>query len=115
MNYRSGTINIGNIFLHITLKSHIWKIIFQMWFVCFFYNLPKFDIVNADVPFYKRGHNLETEVKLNKAQHHFSNEVSMNMTADFQPIPLHDARKRNKNVLPYTQFYFLEKKMKDVL
>ena len=34
--------------------------------VClFFHNLLKFDIVNADVPFYKKGHNFETEVKLN--------------------------------------------------
>jgi len=30
----------------------------------FFYNLLKFDVVNADVPFYKRGHNFETEAKL---------------------------------------------------
>jgi len=33
----------------------------------FFYNLLKFDIVNVDIPFYKRGHNFETEARLNKA------------------------------------------------
>ena len=55
--------------------------IFQMWFGCFFYNLLKFDVFNADVPFGKRGHDLE---KLNKAQHHFSNEVSLNVPANFQ-------------------------------
>ena len=33
--------------------------IFQIWFGFFFYNLLKFDIVNADIPFYKRGHNSE--------------------------------------------------------
>ena len=52
----------------------------------FFYNLLKFDIVNADVPFCKRGHNLETEAKSNKARHPFSNEVSLNVGADFQLI-----------------------------
>jgi len=44
-----------------------------MWF--FFYNLLKFDTVNADVPFYKKGHKFETEEKLNKARHTFSNKV----------------------------------------
>ena len=82
--------------------------IFQIWFG-FFYNLPKFDIVNADFPFYKRSHNLETEVILNKARHPFSNEVSLNMAADFQLIPSEDARKRTKNVHPYVQFCFIAK------
>ena len=66
--------------------------IFQMWF-CFFYNLLKFDIVNADVPFYKKGHNFETEAKLNKDQHTFSNKVSLSMAANFQLIPSEEARK----------------------
>jgi len=47
-----------------------------MWFGFFFYTLLNFDIFNADVSFYKRGHNFETEAKLNKAQHCFSKEVS---------------------------------------
>ena len=65
--------------------------------VCFFpYNLLKLDIVNADFPFCKRGHNLETEAKLNKARHRFSNEVSLDVGADFQVIPSEDARKRTK-------------------
>ena len=68
--------------------------IFHMWFWFLFYNLLKFDIINADVPFCKRGHNLETEVKLNKAWHPFLNEVSLNVGADFQVIPSKDARKR---------------------
>ena len=64
--------------------------------VCFFffYNLLKFDIVNADVPFYKRGYNFETEKKLNKAQHTFSNEVYLGTLAEFQLIQSEDARKR---------------------
>ena len=79
-----------------------------------FYNLLKFDIINTDIPFCKRGHNLETEAKLNKAQHPFSNEVSLNVGADFQLIPSKDARKRTKNVHPCRQFYFIEKKTKNV-
>ena len=82
--------------------------------VCFFYNLVKFDIVNVDVPFCKRSHNLETEVKLNKARHSFSNEVSLNVGADFQLMPSKDVRKRTKNVHPCRQFYFIEKKTKNV-
>ena len=85
-----------------------------MWLV-FFYNLLKFAIVNVDVPFYKRGHNLETEAKLNKARHHFSNEVSLNMAANFLLIPSKNAGKRTKNVPPYVQFYFIEKKTKNIL
>ena len=57
-----------------------------MWFgFFFFHNLLKFDIVNADVPVCKRGHNLETktEAKLNKARNPFSKEVSLNVDADF--------------------------------
>ena len=77
-------------------------------------NLLKFDNINADVPFCKRGHNLETEAKLNKAWHPFSNEVSLNMGANFQLIPLKDARKWTKNVYRYMQFYFIEKKTKKV-
>ena len=85
----------------------------MVWFL--FYNLLKFDIINADVPFCKRGHNLETEVKLNKAQHPFSKEVSSNVGADFQVILLKDGRKRTRNVHPCMQFYFIEKKTKNVL
>ena len=71
MNYRSGAINIGNGFLHITLKKRVLK----------------FDIVNAAVPFYKRGHNFETGAKLNKAGHTFSNKVSLSILDKFQLIP----------------------------
>jgi len=58
---RSGTINIGNVFSHITLKKCVCNFPYV---VCFFYNLLKFDTVNADVPFYKKGHKFETEAKL---------------------------------------------------
>ena len=92
MNYRSYTINIGSVFSHITLKESVCDFPYVVWFL--FYNLLKFDIINADVPFCKRGHNLEKEAKLNKARHPFSNEVSSNVGADFQVIPLKDARKR---------------------
>ena len=64
--------------------------VFQIWFG-FFYNLLKFDIVNADVPFYKKDHNFEREVKLKKAQHTFMNQLSLSMAADFQLIPSEDA------------------------
>ena len=50
-----------------------------VWF--FFYKLLKFDIVNADVPFYKRGHNFKIEAKLNKSRHSFSKEVSLSIFA----------------------------------
>ena len=86
-----------------------------MWFG-FFYNLLKFDIENAGIPFCKRGHNLETEAKLNKAWHPFSNEVSLNVSAYFQLIPLEDACKRTKTVHTYMYmlFYFIEKKTKNM-
>ena len=64
--------------------------IFHNYVIFFFYNLLKFDIINVDVPFCKRGHNLETEAKLNKAQHPLLNEVSLNVGADFQLIPSKD-------------------------
>ena len=73
----------------------------MVWFG--FYNCLKFDIVNADVSFYKRRNNLEMEVKLNKGQHPFSNEVSLNMGADFQLIPSEDTHKQTKNIHPYMQ------------
>ena len=85
-----------------------------MWFGLLFYNLLKLDIINADIPFCRRGHNLETEAKLNKAQHPFSNEVSLNLGADFQLISPEDSCKQTKNVHPYVQFYFIEKKTKNV-
>ena len=37
------------------------------------------------------------------------------MAADFQLIPLEDARKQTKNDHPYMQFYVIEKKTKNVL
>ena len=80
----------------------------MVWFL--FYSLLKFDVIDADVPFCKRGHNLETEAKLNKARHPFWNKVSLNVGADFQLILSKDARKRTKNVHAYMQFYFIEKK-----
>ena len=112
MNYRIGAINIGNVFSHITLKKSVCDFPDVVWF---FYNLLKFDIVHVDVPLYKRGHNSETEAKLNKARHSFSNKVSLNMAADFQLIPSEDARKRTKNVHSYIQFYAIERKTKNVL
>ena len=54
------------------------------------------------------------ETKLNKAQHKFSKEVSLNMTAYFQLIPLEDARKQTKNFHPYMQCYFIEKTTRNV-
>ena len=104
-------INIGNVFSHITLKKGVYDFPYVVWFL--FFNLLKFDIINADVPFCKRGHNLETEAKLNKARHPFSNEVSLNVGADFQLIR-QKTHKRSKNVHPYMQFYFIEKKKKNV-
>ena len=80
----------------------------------FFYYLLKFDIINADVPFCKRGVNLEMEAKLNEAQHPFSNKVSLNVGSDFQLILSKEVCKRAKNVHPYMQFYFMEKKTKNI-
>ena len=88
VNYRSGAINIGNVFSHITLKKGVCDFPDVVWF--FFYTLLKFDILNAGVSF----HNSETEAKLNKARHPFSKEVIGNIPADFQPIPLEDTRER---------------------
>ena len=89
-----------------------------LWFsICglaFVFQLPKFDFINVDVPVCKRGHNLETRAKLNKARHSFSNEVSVDVGADFQLIPSKEARKRTRNVHPCMQFYFIEKKTKNV-
>ena len=47
-----------------------------------------------------------------QARHPFSNEVSLNVGADFQLISSEDARQRIKNVHPYIQFYFIEKRQK---
>ena len=55
-----------------------------------------------------------TEAKLNKARHPFWNEVSLNVGADSRLIPSKDARKRTRNVHPCMQFYFIEKKTKNV-
>ena len=111
MNYQNGMINIG-MFSHTSPSKRVSAILHVVWFL--FYNLLEFDFINANVPFCKRGHNLETEAKLNKARHPFSNEVSLNVGADFQLIPSKDARKRTRNVHPCMQFYFIEKKTKNV-
>jgi len=74
VSYWSGVISIGNVFSHVTLKNHIYDFSDVVW--VFFYTLLNFDIFNVDISFYKRGHNFETEAKLNKAQHDFSKEVS---------------------------------------
>ena len=95
MNYQNGTINIGNVLSHITLEKGVCDFPYAVWFL--FYNALKVDIINADVPFCRRGHNLETEAKLNKAQHPFSNELSLNVGAE-------DASKRTKNVHPYSAY-----------
>ena len=94
IRFREGIIGAArlNVFSHITLKKNVCDLPYVVWFL--FYDLLKFDIINADVPFYKRGHNLETEAKLNKAQHPFLNEVCLNVGADFQVILLKDTRKR---------------------
>ena len=78
--------NIGNVFSHSTFKNSVGDFPDVVWFF-FSYTLLKFDIFNANVSLYKKGNNFETEVKLNKAQHHFSKEVSVsqNIPADFQP------------------------------
>ena len=110
MNYWSGKINIGNVFSHITLNKGVCDFPYVIWFL--YYNLLKFDAINADVPFCKRGHNLETEAKLNKARHSFWNEVSLNVGVDFQLIRAKDARKRTRNVHPCMQFYFYREKDK---
>ena len=78
----------------------------------FFYTLLKFDVFNADVSFYKRGRNFETKAKSKKARHRFSKEVSWDIPANFQPIPLEDVRKRTENVHPSMQFSFIKKKTK---
>ena len=78
VNYWSGAINIGNGFITSPSKS-VCNFPDVVWF--FFYKLLKFDIVNADVPFYKRGHNFKMEAKLNKSRHSFSKEVSLSILA----------------------------------
>ena len=45
---------------HIILKKSVCNFPF-FYVVCFFYNLRKFDIINAEVPVCKRGSNLETK------------------------------------------------------
>ena len=100
-----------NVSSHITPKK-----VSAIFCICFFIscNLLKFDIVNADLPFCKRGDNLEMEAKLNKARQAFSNEVSLNVAADFQLIPSEDARIRTKNVHRYMLLYSIEKKTRNV-
>ena len=85
-----------------------------MWLGFFFYTLLKFDVLNADVSFYKRGRNFETKAKSKKARHRFSKEISWDIPADFQPIPSEDARKRTENVQPSMQFSFIENKTKNL-
>ena len=112
MNYRSGAVNIGNVFSHITLKNCVGDFPDVAWF--FFYTLLKFDVFNADVSFYKRGRNFETKAKSKKARHRFSKEVSWDIPADFQPIPLEDARKRTENVHPSMQFSLISRKRRKI-
>ena len=92
MNYQSDAINIGNVFSHITLKNGVWD--FPDVGCFFFYTLLNFDIFNVFVSLYWRGHNFETEAKLNKARQAFWKEVSWNVPANFQPIPSEDVHKR---------------------
>ena len=105
-------VNIGKVFSHITLKKGACDFPYVVWFL--FCHLLKFDIINADVPFWKRGHNLETGANLSKARHPFSKEVSLNVGADFPLIPSEDAHKRTKNVHPFMQLYFIKKKTKNI-
>ena len=46
--------------------------------------------------------------------HSFLNKVSLNLAAYFQLILSEDTHKRTKNVHLYMQFWFIEKKMKNV-
>ena len=55
------------------------------------------------------------EAKVNKARYAFSEEVTQNIPAEFQPILLEDARKQTKKVHRYMQFYFIEKKTRNLL
>ena len=50
MNNRSGAINIGNVFSHITLQKGVCDFPDVVWF--FFYTLLKFDTLNAGVSFH---------------------------------------------------------------
>ena len=50
VNYRSGVINIGNVFSHITLKKSVCDFPDVAWF--FFYTLLKFDILNLGISFH---------------------------------------------------------------
>ena len=43
-------------------------------------------MVNAYIPVGKRGHKLETEVKLKEVRHPFLNEASLDVAANFQLI-----------------------------
>ena len=68
----------------------------MVWFL--FYNLLKFGIFNADVPFCKRDHNLETEAKLNKARHAFS-RVSKGLTVSRKTVKNLAVRRKNERIL----------------
>ena len=70
-----------DVFSHITPKKVAYDFPDVVWL--FFYTLLKFDILNAGVSFHLRGHNSETEAKLNKARHPFSKEITWNIPADF--------------------------------
>ena len=112
LRFRACIIEAKRITSEITHHLKRVLVIFQKWAWFFFYSFLKFDNINADVSFQERGHNFETEGKLNRAWHPFSEEVSWNIPADFQLNPLEDARKRTKNVDPLMQFCFIEKKTK---
>ena len=108
MNYRSGAVNIGNVFSHISFKNGVGD--FPDVACFFFYTLSTFDVFNADVSFYKRSRNFKTKAKSKKARYRFSKEVSWDISADFQPIPSEDARKRTENVHPSMQFSLSRKR-----
>ena len=54
--------------------------------------------------------------EIKQSQTPFSKEVTWNIPADFQPIPLEDARKRTiKMFILHMQFYLIEKKTNNLL
>ena len=51
---------------------------------------------------------METEANLNKARHPFSNEVSLNVGADFQLISSEDARKPINQSIKFISLFFAQ-------
>ena len=54
------------------------------------------------------------EARLNKGQHPFLNEVSLNVGADFQIIPSEDTRKQTQNIHPYMQLNIILRKRRKI-